>query len=101
MLQKHRALLVGIIGNDLDYFCNTFVEIAFIRATVPGEIRSMHGVGKREKAEKVIDTVAENLNLKISDQDREEWFQKFLSVFSAQPTYADLAKRMVDTYNSL
>ena len=101
MLQKHRAHLVGIIGNDLDYFCNRFVEIDFIRVTVPGEIRSMHGVGKREKAEKVIDTVAENLNLKIREQDRKEWFEKFLAVFRAQPAYVDLADMMQETYNTL
>ena len=95
MIQIHMQDLSETIANDLSYFCNKFVEIGFVRRTVPSEIRGMYGVGNREKAERVIDGLLANLRLTV---DKAKWFEDFLLVFTVQPAYAPLAKKMKTAY---
>ena len=61
------------------------------------DIRGMYGVGDREKASRLLDKVL--INLRISS-NKPKWFREFVSIFSLEATYKELADTLMEAYQS-
>ena len=94
---EHNSLIVDTISCDLDHFSSNFVEKRFVTRDVTRDIRGMYGVGEREKASRLLDKVLSNL--KISS-NKPKWFREFVSVFSVETTYRELADTLMKAYPS-
>ena len=86
------------ISSDLGHFSRKFVEKGFITREMNSDIRGMYGVGVREKASRLLDSALNSL--KIS-KEKSKWFHEFLSIFSVEPAYSDLAERIMETYSGM
>ena len=55
------------------------------------------GVGSRATASELLDKALSNLQI---TSNKEEWFKKFVAIFSVEAAYKELADRMMETYQS-
>ena len=94
---RHHSHIVRTISHDLDHFSAKFVEKGFVTSDVSSDIRSIHGVGNGVKATRLLDSILNNM--KIS-RNKPKWFHEFISIFSMEAAYRDLAERMMETYHS-
>jgi hypothetical protein len=95
VIREHNSLIVDTISCDLDYFSIKFVEKRFVARDVTSDIQGMYGVGGREKANRLLDKALSNL--KISS-DKPKWFREFVSIFSVEATYEELADTLMKAY---
>ncbi len=51
VLRKNMEIIKGTVSADLGYFGSRFIAEKLVDQTIFTEIRSMYGVGNREKAE--------------------------------------------------
>ena len=92
VVNQHSDILTDTISGDLTFFINKFIELGFVTRTATANVLSQHGVGNGEKAGQL-------LSLLNACYDRtcnkENWFDKFVGVFSFEPAYESLADRMI------
>ena len=88
VINRHIGILTDTISLDLTYFSSKFIESGFITHTVATDILTELGVSDRDKASQLLDRVTTNYEIA---QQKQEWVDKFVAVFSSQPAYEDLA----------
>ena len=93
VINRHTTELNTLIGDDV-YFTNAFIRLGIITRHSAKEIRSMHGIGNSEKGSRLLDTVTTNIG---GSRDR---FEKFVSVFSSEPAYQELATSMTENFRT-
>ena len=91
VVNQHSDVLTETISGDLTFFINKFIEFGFVTRTATANVLSQHGVGNGEKAGQLLSLLTAHYN-RISNKDN--WFDKFVGVFSSDPAYEDLADRM-------
>ena len=97
VINKNTTHLSRIIGGDLSYFSNKFIELDIISRDASDNILSKIGIGDGEKASQLLSLVI--VNCRIS-QHKLTWFdKKFICAFSS--AYKDLATRMTRDLNEL
>ena len=94
VINRHTTKLSIVIGDDVTYFANAFVSLGIITRHSAKEIRSMHGIGNSERGSRLLDTVTTNIG---GSRDR---FEKFVSVFSFEPAYQELATNMTENFRT-
>ena len=76
----------GVVSTDLGYFGSSFIANNLVERASYSNVKSMHGVGNEEKAEKII-------NFAILSIERDpRLFEAFLEPFAASRVYSGLAK---------
>ena len=91
VINRHATELNTLIGDDEVYFTNEFIRLGIISAK---EIRTMCGIGNGERGRRLLDTVTTNIG---GSRDR---FEKFVSVFSSELAYQDLAASMTEDFRT-
>ena len=94
VINSHTSDLARMIGNDLSFFSNRFIELGFITRDAANDIVTQR-VGTGEKGSQLLNCVVTNSRI---SHDKKEWFDKFVSVFSSQAPYAHLARSMTDEF---
>ena len=97
VIRHHRTHIVRTISHDLDHFSGNFVEKCFVARDVSRNIKSMHAVGNTEKASQLLDAVIDNLEI---SKDKQKRFYEFISIFSVEPAYRELADTMKRMHHS-
>ena len=98
MINIHRSALTRAIGNNLTYFSNKFIELGFISSEAYENIRTKLGVGEREKGSHLLSLVTDNAS---TARDKKEWLQNFISAFSQERAYNDLATTMTECSSNI
>ena len=93
VIDKCNSELIDTLANDLTTFFSKCVENKFVSREICADIRSMYGVGEREKAARLLDKVVVTLK---TTKDKQAWFHDFVEVVWA--TSKDLANHMKLTY---
>ena len=96
VIQRHHTGLRTVLGGEISYFASVLYEKGLISEETKHEVTTLHGVGGREKADKLLDKVC--IHLAIS-QDKEKRFYVLTSIFSAECAYEDLAESMKECYS--
>ena len=94
VINRHTTELSIVIGDNVTYFANAFVSLGIITRHSAKEIRSMHGIGNSERGSRLLDTVTTNIG---GSRDR---FENFVSVFSSEPAYQELATSMTENFRT-
>ena len=97
VLTRHTTRLTEAFSSDLHYFSNKFTELGFIRRKAASDIHTMVGVGSGGKGDKLLDLVTANFHASCN---KKNWFKHFVSVFSCEEAYKDLATSMSEYYGS-
>ena len=96
-IDRHTGALTDTISGDLTSFSNTFIELGFFTRPAADNILTKHGIGDRDKASQLLGLVTKNY---ILSRDKKNWFDKFVSVFSSEAAYADLATSLLTSAQS-
>ena len=91
VVNQHSDILTETISGDLTFFINKFIELGFVSRTATANVLSQHGVGDGEKARQLLNLLTACYN---RTRNKENWFDKFVGVFSSDPAYENLADRM-------
>ena len=98
VINIHRSALTRAVGNNLTYFSNKFIELGFISSEAYENIRTKLGVGEREKGSQLLSLVTDNAS---TARDKKEWLQNFISAFSQERAYSDLATTMTECSSNI
>ena len=93
MINSHIGILTDTISLDLVYFSAKFVESGFVTQTATTNILTKQGIGNGEKAYQLLNLVTTNYKIALHKQ---EWFHKFVAVFSSKAAYEDLALMLTE-----
>ena len=94
VLDYQITALADTVRGDLTYFSNKFIECGFITQTAANDILSKLGVSNGDKARELLHLVRQNYNISLKKQ---LWSEKFISIFSSQAAYHDLAMLLKGT----
>ena len=94
VINRHTTELSTLIGDDEVYFTNEFIRLGIITRHSSKEIRTTCGIGNGERGRRLLDTVTTNIG---GSRDR---FEKFVSVFSSEPAYQELATSMTENFRT-
>ena len=91
VVNQHSEILTETISGDLTFFINKFIELGFVPRRATDDVLSQHGVGNGEKAGQLLSLLTAHYN---RTHNKKNWFDKFVSVFSSDPAYENLADMM-------
>lgn len=95
-LRMNYTKLRETVGSNVPYFASVFFEKGFISREAKNEIPSIHGVGGRGKADKLLEEVCSHLK---SATDKESRFHEFTAIFSVESAYQDLVQSLKASYS--
>ena len=93
VINGHTTQLSTLIGDDV-YFTNEFIRLGIITRHSAKEIRTTCGIGNGERGRRLLDNVTTNIG---GSRDR---FEIFVSVFSSEPAYQELATSMTEDFRT-
>ena len=93
VINRHTSRLTEAFSNDLHYFSNKFTELGFIRRKAASDIHSIVGVGSEGRGDKLLDLVIASFH---TSHDPRKWFGEFVSIFSHEAAYVNLATSMTE-----
>ena len=96
VINRHTSRLTEAFSNDLHYFSNKFTELGFIRRKAGSDILTMVGVGSEGRGDKLLDLVTASFH---TSHDPRKWFGEFVSIFSHEAAYVNLATSMTEYHN--
>lgn len=79
------------ISKDVHNFAKTFEKKNIISKEATAEVVSMRGVRRKEKADILMKRVLSNFS---NASCKEDWFNAFTELFSAEDAYQEVAERM-------
>ena len=93
--QMYRRLL-DVISTDICGFSAKFLQNGFITWDAKTELSTTLGVGDKSKAGRLLDIV----HAAMPAGDKQEWFDNFISIFSVDAAYQELAEDLKKEYES-
>ena len=84
-----------LVGDTLHWFADQLVEKGFITRRAAEGILDILATPPREKARKLLGSVFTKLE---NADDKKIWFDKFVSIFSGEPAYEELVKKLGKCY---
>ena len=96
VINRHTSRLTEAFSNDLHYFSNKFTELGFIRRKAASDILTMVGVGSEGRGVKLLDLVTASFH---TSHDPRKWFGEFVSIFSHEAAYVNLATSMTEYHS--
>ena len=103
VVTKNMTILVSTVSLDLTYFTSKFIEDGFITQTATHAVLSKLGISDEEKARQLLYVI--NKNHELLSLDKQEWAERFITAFSSQAAYNDVAttlsRSMFHLYESL
>ena len=88
VVTKNMTILVSTVSLDLTYFTSKFIEDGFITQTATHAVLSKLGINDEEKARQLLYVINKNHELSL---DKQEWAERFITAFSSQAAYNDVA----------
>ena len=98
VIEKHISRLVSIISLDPTYFSTKFIEKELVTNTASNSVLTSLGIGDDEKARRLLNNVTSILNIYEEEDKRQKQFHEFIVIFSAEPSYNELAVDMTRGY---
>ena len=97
VINRHSTALTIAIGDDLVYFSDKFIELGFVTRRAANDILNKLGIGNQEKSRQLLNLVITNCSISL---DQRKWFGEFVSVFSSEAAYRDLATIMTEDFST-
>ena len=97
VINGHATDLTSAIGNNLLYFSNKLIELGFISRYASDNTLTKHGIGNREKGSQLLSLVIDHFQ---RSHYRKNLFDEFVSLFSSEAAYEDLAIRMAEEFKN-
>ena len=88
VVTENMTILVSTVSLDLTYFTSKFIEDWFITQTATHAVLSKLGISDEEKARQLLYVINKNHELSL---DKQEWTERFITAFSSQAAYNDVA----------
>ena len=88
VMDEHTTAVYDTVSLDLTYFSNKLIESGFITQTAASEVLSKLGVSAVDKSRELLHLARQNYKTSLKKQ---VWADKFITIFSSQAAYSDLA----------
>ena len=90
VINRYNSQLTVAISNNITYFSSKFIELGFISMYASQNILSKR-IGSGDKSAELLSAIMGNF---CASNYKKYWFDKFVSVFSSEASYNDLATSM-------
>ena len=100
-MRECQSVIVSTIAKDLTHFSNLLAQLTFIRSDLGMEIQKIYGITESEKASELFSHVTNRFHIMTLPAEREKLFERFLSMFTVEAAYYDVAKQMMEKYGML
>ena len=91
--------LTTSVTHNLQIFESELVRTNFIAKEAARDIIATQGIGDREKANRLLNSVSDKVDNRYGDL--QNWFEKFLTIFKEKQINVELAKHVFSDYGKL